>query len=889
MSNVAIIYMTKYGHTKQYADWLKEELGADVFSVGAFSPAQALAYKLVIFLSGVYGDKIQVMDYIKKNQTAFNLQRMMIGAVSWYTNESEEGKTKLIAENFPETYKNVVPLFVLNSGIDKKKINAMEKAQLLAAQMSISKHDGRSSDDINILAIIKGYSDQTSRDNLTPLKNAVEAYFKPKAEAAKPKAEPPKPAPAAPEAPKPAGGVVVSSLDDALATLNDGNAFAKNAAPTHYSASVEKPAEVKEEELATLSPAEEKPLEPAPAPVEAKKPEPPKDDLLASLDNAFANLGGAKHTEPAPAPVEEKKPEPPKDDLLASLDNAFANLGGAKHTEPAPAPVEEKKPEPPKDDLLASLDNAFANLGGAKHEEPAPAPVEEKKTEPPKDDLLASLDNAFANLGGAKHTEPAPAPVEEKKPEPPKDDLLASLDNAFANLGGAKHTEPAPAPVEEKKPELTPVEDKPAAEVKLKPVDDPHILKGEPTQKEKDNQSALDSLEAAFANLKKPEPKPHEVKPLRVPPIHKEEPAKEETPKAEPAPTIIPKAAAPKKNSYLELFSKRTKTEEALAAAERSAQQPAEEVKPQPAPASVEEKKPEPIKPAAPDPVAFDPFFDEAVAEPMNVPEPAYTAPLPAEPISSSIDDFDFDLMGNESSTASKTSKRVLTAVSDLAKAKAKAAEEAERAKESLNNDDDDEPEASDNTYSVADNQLTPSVSEEAPAERPVFEREQPQEEPDGRHHENTAEAAEEITKALREVEKYISAPHSEPEYDNEPEAPETEEFGADDVIFDNDADYEPDEEPEIEEVPSGGTFDFKKLQQEIEASIEVNKKIKEKERLRNTRELDRAKKEEEGAVPKKGITQPIDPDIFFQRPGKDYYDSDTMPEIRFDRHKRGK
>lgn len=745
MSNVAIIYMTKYGHTKQYADWLKEELGADVFSVGAFSPAQALAYKLVIFLSGVYGDKIQVMDYIKKNQTAFNLQRMMIGAVSWYTNESEEGKTKLIAENFPETYKNVVPLFVLNSGIDKKKINAMEKAQLLAAQMSISKHDGRSSDDINILAIIKGYSDQTSRDNLTPLKNAVEAYFKPKAEAAKPKAEPPKPAP---EAPKPAaeaktaGGVVVSSLDDALATLNDGNAFAKNAAPTHYSASVEKPAEVKEEELATLSPAEEKPLEPA----------------------------------------------------------------------------------------------------------------------------------------------PAPALVEEKKPEPPKDDLLASLDNAFANLGGVKHTEPAP--VEEKKPVLTPVEDKPAAEVKLKPVDDPHILKGEPTQEEKDNQSALDSLEAAFANLKKPEPKPHEVKPLRVPPIHKEEPAKEETPKAEPAPTIIPKATAPKKNSYLELFSKRTKTEEALAAAERSTQQPAEEVKPQPVPEPV---KPEPIKPAAPESVAFDPFFDEAVSEPVNAPEPAYTAPLPAEPVSSSIDDFDFDLMGNESSTASKTSKRVLTAVSDLAKAKAKAAEEAERAKESLNNDDDDEPEVSDNTYSVADNQLTPSVPEEAPAERPVFEREQPQEEPDGRHHENTAEAAEEITKALREVEKYISAPHSEPEYNNEPEAPETEEFGADDVIFDNDADYEPDEDPEIEEVPSGGTFDFKKLQQEIEASIEVNKKIKEKERLRNTRELDRAKKEEEGAAPKKGITQPIDPDIFFQRPGKDYYDSDTMPEIRFDRHKRGK
>lgn len=363
----------------------------------------------------------------------------------------------------------------------------------------------------------------------------------------------------------------------------------------------------------------------------------------------------------------------------------------------------------------------------------------------------------------------------------------------------------------------------------------------------------------------------------------------------------MPKAAAPKKNSYLELFAKKTKTEEALAAAERNAQQAAaEEVKPEPLLKPVE---PVPVKPAAAEPTVFDPFFDEDVAEPVKAPEPAYTAPLPGEPVSSGIDDFDFDLMGNESSTASKTSKRVLTAVSDLAKAKAKAAEEAEKAKEALNNNDadDNEPQVSDNTYSVADNQLTPSVPEEEaelPLEKPVFEREQ-QDDYDTRHndnihHENTAEAAEEINKALREVEKYISVPQgeteNEQEYNNEPEAPEIEEFGADDVIFDNDRTYDDDEEveAEIEEVPSGGRFDFKKLQQEIEASIEVNKKIKEKERLRNIRELDRAKIEEADAAPKKGIKQPIDPDIFFQRPGKDYYDSDTMPEIRFDRHRRG-
>ncbi|MDE7279777.1 MAG: hypothetical protein K2N26_08655, partial [Oscillospiraceae bacterium] len=86
MKKIALVYSSKSGHTKQYADWLKEDVGdIDVIPVAAFSPSQTMAYKLVIFACGVYGDKLSIMDFVKKNITAMSPQKTMIMAVSWYT------------------------------------------------------------------------------------------------------------------------------------------------------------------------------------------------------------------------------------------------------------------------------------------------------------------------------------------------------------------------------------------------------------------------------------------------------------------------------------------------------------------------------------------------------------------------------------------------------------------------------------------------------------------------------------------------------------------------------------------------------------------------------------------------------------------------------------
>ena len=323
------------------------------------------------------------------------------------------------------------------------------------------------------------------------------------------------------------------------------------------------------------------------------------------------------------------------------------------------------------------------------------------------------------------------------------------------------------------------------------------------------------------------------------------------------------------KNSYLEYFSKRTK--------------PAAETKPEPAPA------PAPVPETKP----------EVIPTPAPVPAPA---PVPTTDVSS-IDDFDFDLMGNESSTANKVSKRALDAVNALAKAKAAAESGHTTVAAVIEQSKQQKAE----TYDVIANSLnSPVESEPAPAEEAQPDARMEREEKLNRAAEETvatmskesaSEAFDEISQLVAEANKYasetdekpelesISAPVSYDDSDYDDEIPE-DSYGDDFISTTSDLSDIADE-LEIDDSSNEGEFTLEKLQAEIEASIEYNKKKKERDRLRNTRELDRNKSEEE--KPRKILEQPEDPDIFFRRPGKDYYDSDTMPEIRFDRRRRGK
>ncbi|MBQ8780066.1 MAG: hypothetical protein IJZ72_00125 [Oscillospiraceae bacterium] len=942
MKDVALVYMSKYGHTKQYAEWARDALEISVFPITSFNAAQMLSYKLVIFASGVYSDKIQIMDFIKKNGSAINASRMMIAAVTWYTNESEEAKKKLIEANYPDNFKNVVPMVVLNSGIDKKAISIVEKGQLTAASMSINKHEERSSDDINALAIIKGYSDMTSKDNLKYLKEAIENFLnpkKPEIPAPKPAAStasgtrqmsapvpPPKPsqtapAPAKQEELKPEAAPVQARIPDPAPV------------PAPGSVPAPKPASDLQPAQETLSPYGSAELKGDPSPEEA---------TLNSVEAAFKNLGRKPAQEEASAQSGSAPVVSSLDDALAALNtgNIFANAAPTRYSasvEPQKKPEPEKVVLPTADEIRPEQNNTlFVEAGQAdtsvlpeNYDDVRPAVdsalfVEAGEADTsvlPEnyDDVRPAVDSTLFVEAAQADTSVLPENYDDVRPAVDStlfveaaqadtsvlpenyDDVRPAVDSTLFVEAGQADTSVLP----EKYDDVRPAADNSFIPIEVPVIDGPDDYDYAVIDEDEDDavlsvSDEIDEINKAIeAAQTAAEPAPI---PAPVPVLHRPEPVKR------------PEPAAPKKNSYMEYFSKKNKAE--AKAAEAAAEKPAEPIAEKPAP---EAPKPAFERPKAvtSDSVSlFDPFADDsfdapAASAPAPVPVPA---PTPA-PVNSALDDFDFDILGNESSTATGVSQRALDAVNALAKAKA--AEEAEKAQAASAAAADAAEKtaaekAASESYDVISNSLTAPVAE-TPAPQPVYRPTPVQPAPQPVH--NAADDLAKLREEAEAVEKALMglAPSPAPSAPSTPAAPAPSEYGisefiADpgaldpvveddsDFVFSNDAAYDLDDavvaEPTAAERDprNDGMFDFRKLQQEIEDSIEVNRRIKEKDAQRRIRDRDRDRvitEDEQNAAPVKRLSEPLDPDLFFQRPGKDYYASDSMPEIRFDRKKR--
>ena len=67
MTNIAVVYCSRYGSTKQYAQWLAEDLGADLYDVRRVYKEKLETYDTIVFGGGLYYGVIKGLSRLKRN------------------------------------------------------------------------------------------------------------------------------------------------------------------------------------------------------------------------------------------------------------------------------------------------------------------------------------------------------------------------------------------------------------------------------------------------------------------------------------------------------------------------------------------------------------------------------------------------------------------------------------------------------------------------------------------------------------------------------------------------------------------------------------------------------------------------------------------------------
>jgi menaquinone-dependent protoporphyrinogen IX oxidase len=116
----AVIYKSKYGTTQQYAEWIAEELDADLFSYKEFPKSD---YDLIIYGGGLYAGKFINM----KNLTA---KKYIIFFTVGLSDPNTTDFSEVIERNFPKGLPEKSEIFHLRGGIDYEKLGSVHKMMM---------------------------------------------------------------------------------------------------------------------------------------------------------------------------------------------------------------------------------------------------------------------------------------------------------------------------------------------------------------------------------------------------------------------------------------------------------------------------------------------------------------------------------------------------------------------------------------------------------------------------------------------------------------------------------------------------------------------------------------------------------------------------------------
>ncbi len=171
MKNIVVVYKSGYGSTKKYAQWIADEIGADLFEHSEIDAKGLTEYDIIVYGGGLYASGIAGISMITKNYEMLRDKKMVVFTVGLASTDKKEVFISIIEKNFPKGMRGNIEFFHLRGGIDYKELSFVHRAMMSMLKFALSGKDPNklSDDDREFLATYGGKVDFTNKNTLAPL------------------------------------------------------------------------------------------------------------------------------------------------------------------------------------------------------------------------------------------------------------------------------------------------------------------------------------------------------------------------------------------------------------------------------------------------------------------------------------------------------------------------------------------------------------------------------------------------------------------------------------------------------------------------------------------------------------------------------------------------
>ena len=171
MKKVLVIYYSKYGSTKKYAEWIAGELSADIYKVNEVKKQILNGYDTIILGSGLYAGNIRGINLLVNNYELIKNKKTVIftcGLADYSKTENINHIYKRLENVIPQNILENIKIFYLQGGINYKGLSILHKIMMgMLKKMTIKKGmDNMSEEDKEFLETYGETMDYTDKNNI---------------------------------------------------------------------------------------------------------------------------------------------------------------------------------------------------------------------------------------------------------------------------------------------------------------------------------------------------------------------------------------------------------------------------------------------------------------------------------------------------------------------------------------------------------------------------------------------------------------------------------------------------------------------------------------------------------------------------------------------------
>lgn len=169
MNNVVVLYKTIYGNAKQYAEWIADDLHADLLNLDRITLSDLNQYDTIVIGGGIYAGKIKAISFLTKNYNALASKNIVVFATGISDPEDNKMLDTLVKKNLTPQMKESVKLFFLPSGINFKGLTIGHRIMMSMLKKGLENKAEKTEQDKLILGSYGSKIDFSNKQNIKAL------------------------------------------------------------------------------------------------------------------------------------------------------------------------------------------------------------------------------------------------------------------------------------------------------------------------------------------------------------------------------------------------------------------------------------------------------------------------------------------------------------------------------------------------------------------------------------------------------------------------------------------------------------------------------------------------------------------------------------------------